>query len=53
MSGFDEFRDRLQYDDEGHVLWPEDPEERTAFVRGLRDTLVEALARHRSGTPPA
>jgi len=32
---------------------PEDPEERTAFVRGLRDTLVEALARHRSGTPPA
>ena len=32
---------------------PADPAERTAFVRGLRDTLVEALARHRSRTQSA
>lgn len=32
---------------------PVDPAERTAFVRGLRDTLVEALARHRSRTQSA
>jgi 1-acyl-sn-glycerol-3-phosphate acyltransferase len=32
---------------------PEDPEERKLFVRGLRETLAFALARHRSGTPPA
>lgn len=32
---------------------PEDPEELAAFVRGLRERLVEALARHRSGMPSA
>jgi hypothetical protein len=32
---------------------PEDPDERKAFVRGLRETLVEALARHRSAASRA
>lgn len=37
----------------GPFTAPEDPAERTAFVRGLRDQLVEALARHRSRTQSA
>jgi 1-acyl-sn-glycerol-3-phosphate acyltransferase len=37
----------------GPFTAPVDPAERTAFVRGLRDTLVEALARHRSRTHSA
>jgi 1-acyl-sn-glycerol-3-phosphate acyltransferase len=32
---------------------PDDPEELGAFVRGLRERLIEALARHRSGMPSA
>ena len=37
----------------GPFIPPEDPAERPAFVRGLRETLVSALERHRSGAAPA
>jgi hypothetical protein len=35
MSGFDDFADSLQYDDEDQVLWPEDPAERERYAEGL------------------
>jgi 1-acyl-sn-glycerol-3-phosphate acyltransferase len=37
----------------GPFVPPEDPAERPAFVRGLRETLVEELERHRSPAAPA
>ncbi len=37
----------------GPFIPPDDPAERTAFVRGLRERLVEALGRHRAGSAAA
>jgi hypothetical protein len=42
MSGFDDFADSLQYDEDDQVLWPEDPAERERYAEGLFGSKVIA-----------
>ena len=40
MRKGDEFFEALEYDEEGHVVWPEDPEERRRVASGLLGSKV-------------